>query len=63
MHSLYAGRRWRQSPEGGKEVALFGGKRRADRSCMRHSLKLTATVSVLAYLAGAMAVLWREKAW
>jgi len=30
---------------------------------MRHSLKLTATVTVIAYLAGAAAVLWREKAW
>ena len=30
---------------------------------MRHSLKLSATVSVLAYLAGAVVVLWREKAW
>lgn len=28
---------------------------------MTHSLKLTATVTVLAYLAGAVAVLWREK--
>jgi hypothetical protein len=30
---------------------------------MRHSLKLSAAASVLAYLAGAVAVLWREKAW
>jgi hypothetical protein len=30
---------------------------------MKHSLKLTATVTVIAYLAGAAAVLWREKAW
>jgi hypothetical protein len=30
---------------------------------MRHPLKVTATVSFLAYLAGAVAVLWRQKAW
>jgi hypothetical protein len=30
---------------------------------MRHSLKMTATVTLLAYLAGAAAVLWRERAW
>jgi hypothetical protein len=30
---------------------------------MRHSLKVTATVTLLAYVAGAVAVLWRQKAW
>src|SRR3954453_17518480 len=52
-----------QSPEGGKPVALFGGTEPADRSRMRHPLKVTATVTLLAYVAGAVAVLWRERAW
>jgi hypothetical protein len=30
---------------------------------MRHSLKVSATVSLIAYLAGALAVLWRERVW
>lgn len=44
-------------------MALFGGPRPADRSRMKQSLKMTATVTLLAYLAGAVAVLWRERAW
>jgi hypothetical protein len=30
---------------------------------MSHSLKVTATVTLLAYIAGAVAVLWRKRAW
>lgn len=30
---------------------------------MSHPLKVTATVTVLAYVAGALAVLWRKRAW
>jgi hypothetical protein len=30
---------------------------------MKHSLKVTASVTLVAYLAGAVAVLWRERAW
>ena len=30
---------------------------------MRQSLKVTATVSLVAYVAAAVAVLWRQKAW
>jgi hypothetical protein len=30
---------------------------------MSNSLKVTVTVTLLAYLAGAVAVLWRERSW
>src|SRR4051794_11553250 len=50
-----------QSPERGKAVALFGGAGAADTKHMRPNLKLTAAVSLLAYVAGAAAVLWRAR--
>ena len=52
-----------RSPEGGIGVALFGGTAHADTRIMRSSLKLSAAVSVIAYVAGAAAVLWRKRAW
>ena len=52
-----------QSPEGGNAVALFEGSADADRESMRSTLKLTAAVSLLAYVAGAAAVLWRARSW
>jgi hypothetical protein len=52
-----------RSPEGGIGVALFEGTGRADTQIMRSSLKFSAAVSVIAYVAGAAAVLWRKRAW
>ena len=49
--------------KGGTEVPLVRGGAASDTSHMRHPLKLSAAVSLLAYAAGAVAFLWRQRAW
>ncbi len=44
-------------------MPLFGGTCAADTPHMKRSLKVSAAFSLLAYTAGAVAFLWRERAW